>query len=363
MSNNGKLILVGSVILNILLIVSVSIFYIGKQDQPKKDWIAKKSSENQASDVNIHKVPSQKAVASKTDHKDTKIPQKVSQETEEQSSIVDYKSLINADTVDYFKHLSVMFPGVSSMDGHFDKIHDYLLSKYPKEKADALFETYKKYFKCETDLKYERVSWGVPKSADDWIEYINQTYNFRVNSMGKDIGPLLFGEEFKKLSFKLKKAKILDDDTLYGADKEKWIESLGMEVWGDKYQSTISGDVNSAFDVYKQKLSLYKKDFEDMNEEEKEAKIKEFRNELLSPELVKNLETAEKKTEEGKKRFESYQTEEQTILQNPDLDDEQRAEKINELQNETFKGNADAFRRGQALKQATQQAANKLLNK
>jgi len=368
MTTKGKLILVFSFILNILLIVSVGIYYINNnQNQPSETW---GSTVNLNQKNNAYTPKSSEHQPEKTLNSTKKNDQNTHQEQAKGKFVesddiyakVDLKSLINAETINYFKHLSVMFPGISTLDGHFDKIYEYLLTKYPKEKADALFLTYKKYFKCETELKYERVSWGVPKSADDWLEYLKRTYDFRVNSMGGNIGSLLFGGEYKNLSYKIKKSKILKDDSLYGAEKEKWLELLATETYGDEYQSTINGDVNSAFDMYKQKLELYKKDFEEMTEEEKQAKIDEFRNNLLSPELVSNLEAAEKKTAEGKKRFESYQKEEETIMKDPDLDEDQKAEKIKELQDNTFTGYADAFRRGEAIKKATQEAANKLRN-
>jgi lipase chaperone LimK len=365
MSIKGKLILVCSFILNILLIVSVSIYYINTKDTPTETWGAKQQSEQQMPEPMIKKKMSHSSAAKKhkPEEKLSQQPPKPFHDSDDIYDKVDLKRLINSDTINYFKHLSVLFPGVSSMDGHFDKIYEYLLGKYPKEQADALFKTYKKYFKCETDLKYERVSWGTPKTADDWLAYLKRTYDFRLNSMGDNVGALLFGEEYKQLSYKIKKTKIIKDDSLYGADKEKFLEMLASETYGDQYQSAVSGDVNTAFDMYKLKLDLYKKDFEEMTEEEKKAKINEFRNELLSPELVSNLEAAEKKTAEGKKRYESYKEQESSIMQDPDLDDDQKAEQIKELQNNTFKGYADAFRRGQALRQATQEAANKLKNK
>ncbi|KPA14113.1 Proteobacterial lipase chaperone [Candidatus Magnetomorum sp. HK-1] len=365
MSKQGKLILVFSVILNILLVVSVGMMFMGTQKSPQKNWHDVQSTEGEPDDIKInphstHTSHTSAMKQNKTAQQETKkVDNNSLQQTSDKLPDFDYSSIINADTIDYFKHLSVMFPGISSIDGHFDKILEFLLTKYPKEQAEALFQVYKKYFKCETDLKNERVSWGFPKSADDWLEYIKRTYEFRLNSMGGKVGGLLFGTDYKKLSYKLKKSKILQDETLYGSDKEKWLEELGKEVWGDESQSTIYGDVNSSFDIYKQKMELYKKDLEEMTEEEKQEKIKEFRDELLTPELIENLEVAEKRTAEGKKRFESYKSEEQAIMQDPDMDETQKNERIKELQDKTYGVHADAFRRGQNILKETQEAAKK----
>ena len=367
MSKQGKIILVFSIILNFFLVVSVGIIFMDNQKSSDKSWHNVKSVEDKSEDINIKSYAkhSEKKHTNAMKEEKTEInePPKdnktVVNEENEALKNFDYSTIINPNTIDYFKHLSVMFPGISSIDGHFDKIHEYLLKKYPKEEADALFHVYKKYFKCETELKNERVSWGFPKSSDEWINYVKNAYEFRLKNMGDKIGGLLFGTSYKKLSYKLKKAKILQDDTLYGADKEKWLEELGNEVWGDEYQGTIYSDVNSSFDLYKQKLELYKKDFEEMTDEEREEKLKEFRNDLLSPELVENMEKAEKRTAEGKQRFESYKSEEQSILQNQDLNEEQKQEKIKELQNKTYGTHADAFRRGQNIQKESLEAAKR----
>ena len=272
------------------------------------------------------------------------------------------EAFVNNSTVDYFNQLSKMFPNAKTLDEHYSKIYEYLLSRYGKDEADTLFAVYKKFLKCEMDLKHERMKWGLPKNKEEWMQYIQKINNYRTDSLGKQISEKLFGNEYRNMIFKMKKEDIINDDTLYGHQKEQWLEDIAMDTWGDNYEDKMYSEFRTSYDMYKEKMKLYEKDFSEMDEEEKKEKIKEFRKQLLSDKLIKNLEEADEMTEKGYETINSYKSAETNILSDNKLTAKQKDQKIKELQDNTFGENADAFRRAEAIQKASKEAAKKLYN-
>lgn len=78
-------------------------------------------------------------------------------------------------------------------------------------------------------------------------------------------------------------------------------------------------------------------------------KIKEFRREYFSPEQVARLEQVDAELAAEKTKEADYDAREKAIMTNPALDDEQKAQALRTLQDNTFGEEADAFRRRQAI--------------
>jgi len=269
-----------------------------------------------------------------------------------------YGDLVNQSTVEYFKHLRTMFPQVDSLDDHYNLVMQFLSSNYPEDEARVLLFLYKKYLTCEMDLKHERMKWALPRASDEWLGYMKKIYDHRINNLGKELADKLYGDEYRSMSYKLQKDDIVNDDLLYGHQKEQWLEEIARETWGNDYKTHMSSHNQTSFDQYKEKIQIYKKDLEEMNEEEKQARIKEFRKSLLSKDLVEKLEEADQMTAAGKTKISSYRATENQIMNDPKLTPDEKKNQLKKIQKQTFGDNAEAFQRAEAMRMALENAAS-----
>ena len=82
-----------------------------------------------------------------------------------------------------------------------------------------------------------------------------------------------------------------------------------------------------------------------MPDAERMEKIKEFRESYFSSDQIARLEQVDAQLEADKKRESDYYAQEKAIMNNPGISDDKKAEAIQELQNNIFGEEADAFRR------------------
>jgi len=267
-----------------------------------------------------------------------------------------YDKVINENTVRIFKKLRTKFKDVRSIDELCKKVYDHFLANHSQEDADILFKVFKAYLNCEFSMIEKSSKWKVPNTAEGLQQYIDKALNFRKDALGDDFADRLYGIEHKKLSYKIQKAIIAKDPNLYGHEKDKMIESLAFDLWGNEYEEALHSESPRPYDAYKEKLALYKKDFEEMDEDQKNRIINEFKQEMLSPKLIKNLEEAEKKHKEASKQGNVYLETKKAILDDKELSSTEKDEKIQNLQRNIFGKNIEAVQRAESLTQKMKEA-------
>ena len=93
-------------------------------------------------------------------------------------------------------------------------------------------------------------------------------------------------------------------------------------------------------------LKIYQKDMAEMkSDEERQATIRQFREEFFTPEQVRRLDDVDRLMADEKKNEEDYFAQENEIKNDSNLDADGKAQKIRELQDQMFGSEAEAFRR------------------
>ena len=250
------------------------------------------------------------------------------------------QGLINSyTTLKYFKHLEHLFRKSSSLGKDFDQVTDenfdqllekyfdqvkrYLFSQFSGPEAQKLFDTYKKYLKCEIELSKSKKFKDLSnvRSIEEALETLKQIQEFRRERLGIELADKLFGADVKAKEYAFRRADIVADDALYGQEKEDQLKKLNQDMWGEDADAVEDHPNN--YNRYKEKLKIYKKDFDEMASEQ------------LRKEKDKELDFREK---------------EKKILQDNKLSEEKRNAQIQALQNKMFGDEADAFRRRETMR-------------
>ena len=260
------------------------------------------------------------------------------------------EGLINSyTTFKYFKHLEHLFRKSTTLGEHFDEVKKYLFAEFSEAEARTLFETYKNYLQCEMDLMEEFRNLTSAKSTEEAIETLKQIQDSRRDRLGVELANKLFGADVKAKEYAFRRADIVGDDSLYGEAKEEMLKQLNEDMWG-KDSDAIEEHPNE-YNRYKEKLLIYKKDLEEKKSEEiRQAKIKEYRTEFFTPEVVKRLDEVDQQIVTEKQNKTDYREEAKKIQENTGLTEETKNKKIKALQNEMFGEEADAFRRGETMR-------------
>jgi len=277
------------------------------------------------------------------------------QETAEQEPELDIRGifgegLINSyTTLKYFKHLEHLFRKSTTLGEHFDEVKKYLFAEFSEEEAQILFETYKNYLQCEMDLLEEFRNLTSARSTEEAIQTLKQIQDFRRDRLGVDLADKLFGSDVKAKEYAFRRADIVGDEALYGQAKEDLLKQLNEDMWGEDADA-IEEHPND-YNRYKEKLLIYKKDIEQIeSEEERQAKVKGYRTEFFTPEVVKRLDDVDMQIASEKQNEVNYREEEKKILENTGLTEETKNKKIEKLQSEMFGEEADAFRRRETMR-------------
>ena len=69
---------------------------------------------------------------------------------------------------------------------------------------------------------------------------------------------------------------LVNNEDLYGAEKEEQLKKLNEDMWGD--EATAVEDMPKPYTKYKERLEIYSKDMSEMDPETRSEKIKEIRN-------------------------------------------------------------------------------------
>jgi len=255
------------------------------------------------------------------------------------------KDAINSYTLKYFFFLDDKFKGSRNTEELLQSVRDYLDTVMPKDEADKLFAVYKTYVYYQRDVHDNMKSWGTSSTTpEEGIENLHKLQNYRRKVFGDENADILFGPSGKMQEYPMRRGIIIENQNLYGAEKEKKLNDLKKDMWGGE-ADTID-NYTEPLDRYHDKLKIYQKDMAEMtSNEERQAKIRQFREELFTPEQVSRFDDVDRVTDDEKKKEENYFAQENEIKNNNNLDADGKAQKIRELQDQMFGSEAEAFRR------------------
>ncbi|MBN2159648.1 MAG: hypothetical protein JW807_09645 [Spirochaetes bacterium] len=258
--------------------------------------------------------------------------------------------VINPYTLKFFISLDEKFKDDKDMEGHLEKVRQYLYSVMSQSDAEKLFAVYRTYMKYQKGLAEKVKEWGPPLNPEDAIKYLHRVQEYRREIFGREAADALFGASVKAQEYPIRRNVIIGDKEMYGAEKEEKLKELNRDMWGAEAEA-VEGYAKP-FTRYQEKLKIYQKDLSELEtEEEKQAKIRELRQQLFSPEEVERLDDVDRAIAENKKKEEDYFASESRIKSDPNLDAAEKEQKIRGLQEATFGEEAEAFRRRQAIQE------------
>lgn len=252
-------------------------------------------------------------------------------------------------TVKFFKFLQRRFRDMD-FEAHLRAVEQYLNASMDPQRAAEMFELYKRFLTYEKSLAETAKGWTSPRTPQEAVKYLRNIQDYRRNFFGNDIADVLFGAQVKHQEYSLRKQAIINEKNLYGADKEKQINKLRQDMWGED-AATIDSTLRP-YDNYREKLAVYDKDLGELNETDKKAKVREYREQYFTSEVVERLEKVDVQLENEKQAEEAYRAKEQKIMSDPNLNQQEKDEKLQELQNELFGEEAEAFRRRETIRKA-----------
>jgi len=350
-SNKAKII--------VLSLIAVLFFVAGYLLYPKQkqvpDYIFDKSYDISIEDVNAARKPLPFRHTKKPDpfFNLENGPNNGKNKKQQELSGIDLKQLfsegvINSHTtLKYFKHLESLFGKSTNLADHLEKVRAYLFSHFSSSDAQKLFDTYKKYIECEIDLinsgEYKNLTMNV-KSPEDAIAVLRRIQEFRRERLGRELADTLFGAEVKAQEYAFRRASIVLNNDLYGAEKEELIKKLNQDMWGDEANQVEQHP--NPYNRYQEKLKIYKKDLaEAASEEERKEKIEAFRKEFFPPEVVKKFDEIDQQMAREEENEKNYRAEERALMSDKTLSPEEKEKKKAELQKKIFGQHGDEFRR------------------
>lgn len=270
------------------------------------------------------------------------------------------EGLINSyTTLKFFKHLEHKFRASATLGEHFDSVEQYLFSEFSEKEARKLFDTYKEYLQCEMDLVEMYKNFADVQSPAEAIEMLKQIQEFRRDRLGKELADKLFGTDVKAKEYAFRRAAIVRDEALYGKEKEKQLAELNDAMWGE--ESAMVDAHRNDYNRYQETLQIYEKDLKTAESGKmRKAKLRELREKHFSPEVVAKFEDIDQQMAEDEKREENYRKQVEAIRSNAELTEKEKKTKIQDLRDEVFGEEAEAFRRREAIRKGREKLETEL---
>jgi lipase chaperone LimK len=257
--------------------------------------------------------------------------------------------MVTAETLNFFRIIERRFAvqSIKQLNEHFNEVGKYLHYQFKEYEAQRLFESYKKYLKCEIEIgsnqKY-RAKIPDPKLI---LALLYKIQNVRRDRLGKETADALFGSEVKEREYLLRRAITIGDSTLYGKEKENRLQNLKRDMWDGEDVSI--GEADNPYNRFQLKMLLYQKDLAELSMEERTKKTEEFRKHFFSKEQIKKLREVDDQIAKEKANMERYRAAEKRILDSKDMTQEEKDERIKALQEKFFGKDAEAFRRREII--------------
>ncbi len=254
--------------------------------------------------------------------------------------------VINNYTLKYFKFLQNRFKEMP-LEEHLAAVKAYLYSSMDMNEADMLFEVYKKYIDYENMMVVELGKMDSINSTSDYLNILRMMKNKQEDFFGRENAEILFGASLKMKEYPIRRSAIINDNTMYAAEKKEKIDRLNREMWGKDSESVENS--KKPYVAYNEKLSLHSKDFMEMSDADKYVKISEMRKEIFPQEIVERLENLDMELEAEKGREELYRNKYDSIMSDSTLTATQKQERIYSVQTEIFGDNAELIRRRELI--------------
>ncbi len=267
------------------------------------------------------------------------------------------ENVVNPYTIKFFMFLDDSFKAYDNEKDLFENVYKYLHATMPADMAEKLFDLYKKFVSYQLTLGEKAKAWGMPKTTEEAVHFLHRLQDYRREVFGKETADILFGASVKAEEYPLRRGAILADKTMYAAEKEKKLNQLNEDMWGNEADKVDA--YAGPYTKYKEKLSLYDKDLSEMSDEGKKAQIRAIREEFYTREQIQEMENVDQAIEENYKKESDYKTREAEILNDSSLDKAEKDHKIQELQNQMYGDEADALRRRLAIDRASPPASKK----
>ena len=265
------------------------------------------------------------------------------------------KDVINSYTLKYFLFLDDKFKDSRNPEELLQSARDYLNTVMPPDEADKLFAVYKTYVYYQRDVHEKMLMWGRPSTPEAAIDYLHKLQDYRRKVFGDENADTLFGPIVMLQEYPIRRGVIIGNQELYGAEKEKKLNDLKKDMWGD--QADVVDNDTEPLDRYNEKLKIYQKDMAEMtSDEERRAKTRQFQEEIFTPEQLQRLDDVDRAAADEKKKKEDYFAQENEIKNNNNLNLDEKTQKISDLQDQMFGNEAEAFRRRQRINDAIEQS-------
>jgi len=265
--------------------------------------------------------------------------------------------IINPYTLKFLMFLDNNFKEFNNKKDLFENVRKYLYSIMSADMADQFLDLYKKYISYQSSLGEKARIWGKPKTIEDTVDFLHKLQDYRREVFGKEIADALFGASVMAEEYPLRRGAILGDKNMYGVEKEKKLQQLNADMWGEEANKVDS--YADPYTKYKEKLALYEKDMSEMNEEEKKAQIRSIREQFYTKDQIQSMEEVDKAIEDNESRERDYKARELEITNDPNMDKTEKENKVRELQNQMYGDEADALRRRLAIERASETAIKK----
>jgi len=255
-------------------------------------------------------------------------------------------TIANSDTIKYFKFLQMQI-AAGNLENHLTEVEKYLHSVMDPKKAEEMFALYKKFCNYEIELANKYRQLPQPTNAAEMLRYLEEIQDYRRDYFGADIADVMWGIEVKGQEYNIRKGAVIGDNNLYGIEKEKRLSELREEMWGsgsDNVEGPPQTDPEK-FESYQEKQAIYQKDLQELPENQRMEKMKDFRKEYFSSDQIARLEQVDTELDADKKKEADYYAQEKEIMNNPGIDADKKEDAVRELQNNVFGDEADAFRR------------------
>lgn len=248
---------------------------------------------------------------------------------------------VNKHTIRFFKYIQNMFRD-KSYDEHIAAVKEYFMSVMDPEDAKELIGYYKKFLEYENEAASLISSTGKLETADDYLQLLSKIKKMQIRYFGIDDAETLFGAEIKAQEYPVRRGAVIYDKNLYGKDKEAQIAELNRDMWGD--QATEIENSRKPYIKYQDKLSIYDKDLQEMDEASRSEKIREFREGIFPPDVVERLDKVDKILAAESEQNRTYKSGFEKITGDTSLNETEKQQKIIELQNSIYGDQAESIR-------------------
>lgn len=250
----------------------------------------------------------------------------------------------------YFRFLQSKYSSATNLADHCSEVWKYLISVMPQKEAEIIYAKYKKYLDCEIELAKKISEFGQPKTLDEILDRLSKVQDFRRKMLGEEMADGLYGAEIKAREYSLRRGSIVNNNELYGVEKENSLKELTSDMWEENAEQVQS--VQTPYNKYREKLEIYSKDLNELgSEEEREEKIAEFRKQFFSADTLARLEDVDLQIKSEKASESQYREKEAEISTSANLSEKDKKEAIESLQTRYFGEESEAFKRREAIRQ------------